>query len=87
MNYHCGWDVVVMACHRHSRGISFVKFGTSGLGKEFIGANKDQSNSPTGKAVFNVFSSYVRGELFVFFCLTLLQKLSFGRIYPSLLFQ
>ena len=56
-----------MASHRHSRGTSFVRFGTSGLGEEFIGANEHQSSSPTGKAVFNVFSSYIRGKLFVFF--------------------
>ena len=63
LNHHCGWDIVVLASHRHSRGRSFVRFGTSGLGEEFIGANKNQSSSPTGKAVFDVFSSFVRRKL------------------------
>ena len=64
LNYHCGWDIVVLASHRHSRGRSFVRFGTSGIGEEFIGSNVE--NSPTGKAVFDVFSSFVRRKLFAF---------------------
>ena len=37
LNYHCGWNIVVMASHLCSCGLGFARFGTSGLGKEFIG--------------------------------------------------
>jgi hypothetical protein len=67
LNYHCGWDIVVMASHRHSRGRSFLRFGTTGLGVKFIGTNENPLDSPTGKAVFDVFSSFMKRKLFVFF--------------------
>jgi hypothetical protein len=53
----------VLASHRHSRGRSFIRFGTTGLGVEFIGTNEDPLSSPTGRAVFDVFTSFVKRKL------------------------
>jgi hypothetical protein len=43
-----------MASHKHSRGTSFVTFGTAGLGEEFIGTKEDRARSPTGTAVVDM---------------------------------
>jgi hypothetical protein len=58
-----------MASHKHSRGTSFVTFGTAGLGEEFIGTKEDCARSPTGTAVVDVFSSFIRRKLCVFACI------------------
>jgi hypothetical protein len=44
-----------------------LRFGTTGLGVKFIGTNENLLDSPTGKAVFDVFSSFMKRKFFVFF--------------------
>ena len=52
LNFHHGWDIVVIARHKHGRGTSCVTFSTPDLGQDFIG-NKGKP-STAGKAVRDV---------------------------------